>query len=132
MKRHQSMYLNELDNGSVCNTRYLPPQRPTVGECFTKNDIEYIVVSCAYEYTPDGPAEMVYFCNTDVECTITNAEKMMLPVFMHHYSACLPSQQDFHRLMDVVCEMHYQGIQAGIDALLHSIANPVKLTRSAT
>ena len=40
MKRHQSMYLNELDNGSVCNARYLPPQRPTVGERFTKNDIE--------------------------------------------------------------------------------------------
>ena len=38
----------------------------------------------------------------------------------------------FHRLMDMMCELHYHGIQASIDALLHSIANPVRLTRSAT
>lgn len=127
MERCQNMHRSGLDNA-----RHRPPQRPTVGERFAKNDIEYVVVSCAYEYTPDGPAEMVYFCNTDVECTVANAEKMMLPVFMHHYGASLPSRQDFNRLMDLVCEMHYQGIQAGANALLHSIANPVKLTRSAT
>lgn len=114
------------------NASYHPPKRPTVGEHFTKDDIEYIVVSCAYEYTPDGPTEIVYFCKTDVECTITNAEKMMLPVFMHHYGACLPSQQDFYRMMDVLGELSYKGIQASCNALLERLANPPRLVKTST